>query len=59
MKSQGVDYILSNAINFIDFMQLLEMVSVKVGTARFIGIFLPYLQLGIKCAHCISLNRNP
>eukprot|EP01032_Pedospumella_encystans_P016071 gene16071-18352_t len=30
MKSQGVDYILSNSINFIDFMQLLEMVSVKI-----------------------------
>ena len=30
MKSQGVDYILSNSINFIDFMQLLEMISVKV-----------------------------
>jgi uncharacterized protein (DUF2164 family) len=31
MKSQGVDYAMSNAINFLDFMQLLELLSVKVG----------------------------
>ena len=30
MKSQGVDYNVSNVINFLDFMQLLEVLSLKV-----------------------------
>jgi len=45
MKSQGVDYILSNAINFIDFMQLLEMVSVKVIDTGKVACYSFYLQL--------------